>query len=729
MLLIALALLLGASISLIVQKRAAVWEHAFKSTRDLSLGMEALASARLAQSDASLRGIASDLREPPITAGTAQAAVRNAMRYDPFSAYLGVVDTAQHTVLALVAQGGPAEPAVAATLANAIVARAPGALGFQQMLRLPGSDDWFLPLTLQLPPAGQQRLTVFALVPARKLIEGAESLQLLPRGYVTFADENGVRLMRYAKELNHLDVNGPPFLATTLTRLRAQTHGSFEAYNPVVGYPVVFGHSRSRDLPLYVGAGLPASEVTAQWLRESIAPCALLVLGVAGVVVFAYRLREALQRQHASHQRQQYEARHDHLTGLLNRDAFARSVKAGLAGARGGQLALVQIDLSNFKDINDTLGHSAGDQLMRILARRFAALLRGSPAQVARTGGDEFGILLRVGRIDEELAALEQRLRAGLKRPITVQGVEVELTASMGAAIYPADAGEAGELFRCADIALYASKNSLQRFTRYARSMDNFSADSLAMKAELAKALRDGSLSVVYQPKLRLDDGSLAGVEVLSRWRHPVKGMVSPAVFIPLAENTELIHPFTRCVLQTAIAQASQWQVRGRAVPVAVNVSTNNLLDPGFTDTVAELLAANGLPPQLLELEITESAIMRHPEMTLKRLHALRELGVRLSIDDFGTGYTSLAYLKLLPVHTLKIDQLFVRNLDRDAGDQRIARSAIQLGHGFGMTVVAEGVESGDVAAMLRDYGCDYVQGYHYSRPLPADEFEAQWLA
>jgi len=233
----------------------------------------------------------------------------------------------------------------------------------------------------------------------------------------------------------------------------------------------------------------------------------------------------------------------------------------------------------------------------------------------------------------------------------------------------------------------------------------------------------------VYQPKVRLADGSLAGVETLARWEHPVRGFVPPGHFVPLAENSELVHPFTYYILETALAQAARWLELGHAVPVAVNVSVNNLLDHAFVDKVSEVLERCAVPPRLLELEVTESAVMRHPETVVKRLRALRELGVRLSIDDFGTGYASLSYLKRLPVHALKIDMSFVMHMEQDEADQRIVRSATQLGHGFAMVVVAEGVESARAAELLTEYGCDFAQGYYFSRPLRAEDFEAQWLA
>ena len=724
----AITLLLCASLYLVRQQHDTVWRLTFKSTRDLARGLEASASTLLAQSVTSIREVGSDLQDQQAEPETVLRALRTGMRFDPYSSYLGVA-RGDGPALVVDAHGQRATAALEAQLGRLGEAAAADGLTLRQLIQLPGQAEWYLPLVLRLQHGTPAARSVFALVAARKLTEGADSLQLLPKGYVTFIDADGVRLLRYERELNRLEANGPPLRASTLQVLRARPQHSFEVFNPLAGKQVVFGYSRSASLPLYVGAVVPSDEVTRQWLRAALGPLILLLLGVTGVIVFALRLRTALRQQQAAYAHQQYLATHDTLTGLLNRDALFRQVAQDIAQAPQAPLALVQMDLSSFKDINDTLGHVAGDRLLRKLARRFSAQLRGGHFVLARVGGDEFSIVARLAAAGITPEQLGQRLLAALQRPLVVGGVRVELTASMGVALYPDDAAKASELFRCADIAMYASRNHLQRFTRYAKSMDQFSADSLALKSDLAKALRGEGLSAIFQPKLRLADGALAGVEVLSRWQHPQKGAISPAVFVPLAENTELIHPFTRSVLKTAVAQCSRWLAQGWQVPVAVNVSTNNLLDNDFSDMVAGVLADYGLPPHLLELEITESAVMRHPDITLKRLQALRALGVRLSIDDFGTGYTSLAYLKQLPVHTLKIDQVFIRNMDSDQADLRIVRSSIMLGHDFGLTIIAEGVETAAVAATLGALGCDYAQGYHFARPMPAAELEAAWLA
>lgn len=275
---------------------------------------------------------------------------------------------------------------------------------------------------------------------------------------------------------------------------------------------------------------------------------------------------------------------------------------------------------------------------------------------------------------------------------------------------------------------MYSAKEGLSAFCRYHEVMDQFTPEVLALQSDLGKALREGSLSVAYQPKVRLADGEMIGLEALARWTHPTMGPIAPSRFIPLADSTELVHPFAQYMLRAACEQVIAWERRGYRVPISVNISANNLLDSGFVEKLRTILSALGVKPELLELEVTESAVMRHPDTMLKRLREIRALGVRLSIDDFGTGYASLAYLKQLPVHTLKIDRSFITNLTDDTADQRIVRSSIQLAHSFGMTVVAEGVETAGAARELQAYGCEFAQGYYFGYPQTAAEIETQWL-
>jgi len=433
------------------------------------------------------------------------------------------------------------------------------------------------------------------------------------------------------------------------------------------------------------------------------------------------------ERKHL--RQQEYLASHDNLTGLLNRYSFQGLVRDRIETAPSQPFGVVLLDLNRFKEINDTLGHHAGDAVLRELGKRLQSFLGAGPGFVARLGGDEISVCTSLDGGDGALDALCRALQETIRQPITIDGVPLELTASLGGALYPDDAKTPSDLLRCADIAMYVAKRELRSHQRYAASMDNYSAESLSLQADFARAIRERGISLVYQPKVKMADGTLVGVEALSRWTHPTRGQISPATFVPIAENSELIHPFTEYVLQEALAQAKQWLRAGHHVPVSVNISTHNLMDANFIGTVRGLLARYEVPASQLELEVTESAVMRNPETALRRLEELRALGVRLSIDDFGTGYASLTYLKKLPVDVLKIDKSFTNALTTDEGDRRIVRSTIALAHGFGMLVVAEGVETVEVARLLLDKGCDIAQGYLYARPLSPDALQSQWLA
>jgi diguanylate cyclase (GGDEF)-like protein len=721
-----LVLLAGTAAYVIVHDRAAIWRAAHENTLSVALGLESISGALIEQSLDSLRGIDDDLRDRSASEALAAEVLRNAMRFDPVSAYLGVV-AGDGTTVAVSRVGGRTPHNIEVALGRTIVRPKSGDIELMQLIQIPGQSDWYLPITRPMSGAFPDGAFEFCLIPAWRMVAGADSLRLLPDSYVAFVATDGRRLLRYRKDRDLFEANGPALPPAITETLLARRQGSLEGPNSVTGTPQIVGYARSAVLPMWVSTIVPTRALYLQWAREAAGPVLVLLLGMAGVVVFWLRLRASLLRLDATLSKERYRANHDMLTGLLNRDAFGRRINAAIVNSPGSEFAIVMLDISNFKDINDTLGHAAGDEVLQHVGQRMNRML-GDAALVARLGGDELGIFAPEAHTPDGLDELRMQLQACLAEPIVLRGVALELAAHMGAAVYPEDACIASELMRCADIAMYAGKAELRPFSRYAEVMDHFTPDMLALKAEFAKALREKALGLVYQPKVRLDDGALVGVEALSRWDHPTQGSISPGVFVPLAENSELIHPFTQFVLATALEQVAAWHAEGYAVPVAVNVSVNNLLDSEFIDLVRDLLGRHGLPASLLELEVTESAAMRHPETVIKRMQVLRDLGVRLSIDDFGTGYTSLSYLKRLPVHALKIDRTFVSNLAQDEADQRIVKSSIQLAHGFGMKVIAEGVESARVAGLLADYGCNCAQGYYFARPAAAAEIEVQWL-
>jgi diguanylate cyclase (GGDEF)-like protein len=723
---VALALLVGTTVYLVVRDRADTWTSARERTRDVSVAARVSISGLLAQSAASLEGIRTDLTRPATDRVDPTVLLQDAMRFDPLSAYLGIERSSDGTVVAVDTAGRPVPPAVAAAMRAQVAAPADHGLAVSTLILLPGDATHYLPLTLPVGN-GPTRDVVFALVPGDQLVAGLRNLYPASHALGAVIATDGRRLVTYVRGTEALRFDGH-IRPDSVAIINGADIGNFETTSSIDGVRYVFGYARSSTLPIVLVTGVPVSTLNAAWIQQSMPAAILLLLGVGGIAGFGLRLRAALREQWAYLRKQEYLANHDTLTGLRNRDSFIRLLGHEIRRAPMQPFGVLVMDLTNFKDVNDTLGHAAGDRLLCELGQRLSDRLAAETSSVARLGGDEIGVFIR--RDDAgALAGFSAELLACISQRVLIDSVELEPVASMGGAVYPEDAQTPSELMRCADIAMYVAKASNVPYRRYAPDMDSFSPDRLAMKAEVATAIREGVVHLVYQPKVRMSDGALVGCEALARWVDPVRGPVSPAAFIPLVERSELIHPFTEHVLRTALTQSRRWRESGHAVPVAVNISANNLHDDRFIGTLMQLLDASGAPAHLLELEITESAVMRNPDVTIARLRALRDFGIRLSIDDFGTGHASLAYLKHLPVHTLKIDQTFVSELGSDPANRRIVASAIDLAHGFGMTVVAEGVETQEAATLLREYGCDYAQGYHFARPLAANDLEADWFA
>ncbi len=456
------------------------------------------------------------------------------------------------------------------------------------------------------------------------------------------------------------------------------------------------------------------------------ATTASFAVGLALLVVFAvvaagYQRR--LLRQAADHE---YHASHDALTGLPNRTLFTERTARALAEAEpdGRGVAVLLLDLDRFKEVNDTLGHQYGDELLRQVAARTTGALRTGDV-VARLSGDEFAVLLP-GASAADAAGLAARLQGELHRSFALDDVAVDVEVSIGIAVAPEHASDTDALLRCADIAMYTAKDSKTGATLYRANMHTEDGNRLLLLGDLRRALDvTDQLSLHYQPKIRLDDGRLSGAEALVRWSHPTRGSIPPAEFVPVAETTGLITRLTLYVLRMAVAQARAWLDDGLLVPIAVNLSPRCLLDPELVGHVTRLLREHELPAELLRLEVTETAVMANPALATETLLALHRLGVRLSIDDYGTGYSSMAYLKSLPVDELKVDRTFVVHMDADPEDAVLVRGAIELGHNLGMTVVAEGVEGAAHVAALQELGCDIAQGYHYARPMPPADLTA----
>ncbi len=422
-----------------------------------------------------------------------------------------------------------------------------------------------------------------------------------------------------------------------------------------------------------------------------------------------------------------HQATHDPLTDLPNRTLFLERLRRALTppNRREGAVAVLFLDLDRFKVVNDSLGHEVGDQFLVQVGARLRRCLRARDV-LARFGGDEFTILLRHVQDAGEVTAVAERLGAALQAPIVVDGRELTTTASIGIVLHAPDGASAETILRDADIAMYIAKaRGPGRYAVFDPGMSTAAVVRLELEQDLRRALERGELRLRYQPKVELKTGRVAGFEALVRWEHPERGLVPAAEFIPLAEETGLIMPLGRWVLEEACEQARAWREGAGVQPVplmCVNLSAAEFGHPTLTEDVAAILDRHALPPGSLELEITESVVMADAAAATTTLQRLKNLGVGLAIDDFGTGYSSLAYLKRFPVDILKIDRAFVVGLGRDPRDTALVGAMVTLARALGLGVVAEGVETADQAARLRDLGCDLGQGYHFARPLPPDE-------
>ena len=453
-------------------------------------------------------------------------------------------------------------------------------------------------------------------------------------------------------------------------------------------------------------------------------------------------VREITDRKNAE-ERVNRLAYFDTLTGLPNRQLFQQQLGKAIDRAReaGRKIAALYVDLDNFKRINDTLGHSFGDVVLRTIAARLDNCIRaddglpgdnteGSGLRLARIGGDEFVAVLQNVDSEETAIAVAERIRAELTRPVEHMGHEFVVTSSIGVSLYPDDGDDLDTLLKNADVAMYEAKNAGRNAVRfYSGTMSLQSLERLELENGLRRALENDGLSLHFQPQIDLRNGRIIGVEALCRWQHPELGNITPDRFIPLAEECGLIAPLGEWVLKTACRQARLWQDQYAAsLTMSVNVSSQQFFHTDVADVVLKTLFDASLKPSALQLELTETILMNDVEETLVTLERLKNAGVSLAMDDFGTGYSSLSYLKRLPLDTLKIDRSFVMDLENDNDDAAICSAIIAMAHSLGLNVVAEGVETQAQLDYLHNEGCDHIQGFLISRPLPAQDLEKQFL-
>jgi diguanylate cyclase (GGDEF)-like protein len=446
---------------------------------------------------------------------------------------------------------------------------------------------------------------------------------------------------------------------------------------------------------------------------------ALVPLFVAPLATMYFTASLSVRRDH--------QAMHDGLTSLPNRKLLILRTEEVLAEVREHvRVGLLLLDLDRFKEVNDTLGHPVGDRLLQIVAHRLTHSVRPGDV-VARLGGDEFAVLLPTVRDAAAAREVAARLRAALTEPVRLEGMMFDLDASVGIALYPDHAPDFELLLQRSDVAMYFAKEGRTGVEVYLAEKDRNSPERLNLLGDLRRAVGGSQLELHYQPKVSLTTGGVEGVEALLRWWHPERGPVSPADFIPLAEQSYLMRQITQHVIDAALEQAATWWHSGLQVPVSVNVSARDLLDSALPDQLEAGLDRLQLPARAIQLEVTERILMTDQAYTADSVHALVELGIPLALDDFGTGYSSLVRLQRLPVREVKVDGSFVQRLGKSVDDERIVRSIVDLVRSLGLRSVAEGVETEEVAQRLRDMGCDSAQGWRFAEPMPAYEMTV-WL-
>jgi len=570
---------------------------------------------------------------------------------------------------------------------------------------------------------------------ARAMLEGARRLLRARRAELLVLDPSGTRALWVSDKAGDVDVSTFPGSEARL-RMSDLLPGGEARLVPPGEAPGWWGEEVVKGgcvaAPLVGASGSIGMAMVAARLAD-IAPFSeedrtLLetLANHTSVSIEKTRLLGKVQQEVAL---RTYQALHDDLTGLPNRQYLGERLAEALDAARlrGGRLAVVLLDLEGFKEVNDSLGHQAGDAVLQALCRRIGTAVPPG-ATMARFGGDEFVLLLPDVKDADDAVRLASPILELLNQPISHADLKLAVGARMGVALYPEHGQDAPTLMQRADVAMYDARSSLTRHEIYSPERDPFSPQRLALAGRLREAVGRREIEVWYQPMQSLRTGEVVGAEALVRWRHPERGILEPGDFVALTDRTGLARALALHVLATAVHQCTDWRNRGLDLRVSVNLSVRNLIDPSLAGDVLDLLVASTLPASCLMLEVTETSIMAESRRSMATLSQLHEMGVKLAVDDFGTGYSSLSRLRTLPVSELKIDKSFVLNATTDEQDAAIVRSTVELGHRLGLQVVAEGAEDRDTVDWLASTGCDLVQGYVISRPRPADVFES-WLA
>lgn len=423
-----------------------------------------------------------------------------------------------------------------------------------------------------------------------------------------------------------------------------------------------------------------------------------------------------------------HEATHDAITALPNRLLFMDRLEQAIQSALRMKttLAILMLDIDDFKKVNDTLGHYSGDRLLKQVVSRLEGVVRKSDT-LARVGGDEFAILMQMSSGQENIEGVIKKIQKIFIEPFSIEGLSIEIQSSIGVVLFPDHGKELETIMQRASVALYAAKQDSRKFALYSTQLDKNSPHRLTMMGELRHAIQNDELVLYYQPKINLKLKRIIGAEALVRWNHPEHGFLPPDEFIPMAERTGLIKPLSIWVLNTALSQAEKWHRQNLKLSVAVNLSPVTFLDTELPNLIIGMLSQYEVPPEYVTLEITEGSMIKDPTLALEIMNRLSETGIKISIDDFGTGYSSLAYFKKLPTSEVKIDKSFVTDMLNNKNDAVIVRSIIDLGHNLSLNVVAEGVENRKTALGLKKMGCDVLQGYYINRPMSNEDFMA-WI-